>query len=99
MSQSVNEGFSGLKRTVGVMYLVLFVMFLAHDYKIYRDNLNTNSCCGYVEVEWYKRPITHLMIDDWSKPLKSPTGNGDYIQEGMVDGVVYFWAFVDETNG
>lgn len=99
MTQSVNGKFCGLKRAVGGMYLILLATFLGYDYTLYRAIIKSDACCGYVDSKWYKRPVTHFMIDNWSKPVKSTSGSGGYIQEGVVDGVAYFWTFANELDG
>ncbi|MDE5179116.1 hypothetical protein [Vibrio fluvialis] len=84
----------------GSLGVFLFGGFLASDYLTYQDNIDSTSCCGYVAPEWYKRPITHLLVS-WTKPEWKPNGDNSQmwlVSDGLVNGKTEFWTIWDKSE-
>ncbi|GLO64114.1 hypothetical protein MACH09_46220 [Vibrio sp. MACH09] len=82
-----------IKIILTVAAIASTVVFLANDYRRYMSNIDSTSCCGYVAPEWYKRPLTHLLVR-WSEPEWRLNGNNSelwFVSDGLVDGKVQFW--------
>ncbi|EPT2758009.1 hypothetical protein ACVP6W_002262 [Vibrio cholerae] len=84
----------------GLLGVLLLGAFLVSDYLILKENIDSNSCCGYVAPEWYKRPITHLFVS-WTKPEWKPNGDGSQmwlVSDGLVNGKTEFWTIWDKEE-
>ncbi|MEI8659232.1 hypothetical protein [Vibrio sp. Hal054] len=83
-----------------LLAVVLLETFLVSDYLIYQQNIESPSCCGYVAPEWYKRPVTHLLVD-WTEPQWKPNAVHSQmwlVSEGLVQGNVQFWTVWDKSD-
>ncbi|MEZ8733605.1 hypothetical protein [Vibrio sp. 10N.239.312.D08] len=77
-----------------MIILIQPVFVIIDDVHTYYSNVNNpQSCCGYVDPVWVKRPYTHLKVD-WTEPKwkKNHVGSEEWlVSDGQVDGRTHFW--------
>ncbi|HCH1696680.1 TPA: hypothetical protein NKR24_004343 [Vibrio parahaemolyticus] len=80
-------------RLFGLIGVCLIAGVLLNEYILYKSNIESPSCCGYVSPEWYKRPVTHLLVN-WTDPqweLNATETEQWLVSDGLVNGKVEFW--------
>lgn len=77
----------------------LFTYNLAADIEIFHSNVDRGTCCGWVEDSYFKRPYTHYMVDEWTKPeWKDIQGGKRLSQDGLINGKPVFWKTLETIH-
>lgn len=89
-------------RKVGFILLAVLGMGSAcylptviEDAQTYRAVIaEQHACCGFVSESWIERPVTYVMVDEWTKPVWSENATKTerwLTSEGKVSGETRFW--------
>ncbi|MFJ7794501.1 hypothetical protein [Pseudomonas sp. NPDC096950] len=82
-----------------VLAAIFYVPVLIEDVFLYRAVVSQRSCCGFVPESWLERPITYLMVDDWTAPVWSVNAAKTQrwlTTDGLVNGETKFWRLLQK---
>lgn len=68
---------------------------VANDAMTYRHVVTEQrGCCGYVSENWIVRPLTYLLVDEWTQPIWTENAIKSerwLTSDGIISGETKFW--------